>query len=401
MEPLIFHIDVNSAYLSWTSTENVRTGTGPDLRLLPAIIGGDQKNRHGVVLAKSIPAKAFGIVTGEPVATAFKKCPTLQMAAPDHHLYHAYSQRLMTLLESFCPYLEQLSIDECFLDMGRRGYRREHAQALAEEIRAEVRKLGFTVNVGISSRKVLAKMASDFQKPDKTHTLFPEEIKEKMWPLPVSELYMAGHSSVTTLHMLGILTIGDLARSDRSLIESHLKSHGTLLWEYANGIDDRPVITEEPEAKGIGNSTTLAHDVTSRAEAKSTLLVLCRSVSGRLKKAGQLAGTVTVEIKYSSFQSVSHQTSLLSPSNGEKALYEAACMLFDQLWDEEPIRLLGVRGTRLVREGEPVQMNLFDLDYNSYKKDEKHKKLDAALESIQKRYGKNAVITANRIKKEN
>ena len=111
MEPLIFHIDVNSAYLSWTSTENVRTGTGPDLRLLPAIIGGDQKNRHGVVLAKSIPAKAFGIVTGEPVATAFKKCPTLQMAAPDHHLYHAYSQRLMTLLESFCPYLEQLSID--------------------------------------------------------------------------------------------------------------------------------------------------------------------------------------------------------------------------------------------------------------------------------------------------
>ena len=259
MEPLIFHIDVNSAYLSWTSTENVRTGTGPDLRLLPAIIGGDQKNRHGVVLAKSIPAKAFGIVTGEPVATAFKKCPTLQMAAPDHHLYHAYSQRLMTLLESFCPYLEQLSIDECFLDMGRRGYRREHAQALAEEIRAEVRKLGFTVNVGISSRKVLAKMASDFQKPDKTHTLFPEEIKEKMWPLPVGELYMAGHSSVTTLHMLGILTIGDLARSDRSLIESHLKSHGTLLWEYANGIDDRPVITEEPEAKGIGNSTTLAH----------------------------------------------------------------------------------------------------------------------------------------------
>ena len=176
MEPLIFHIDVNSAYLSWTSTENVRTGTGPDLRLLPAIIGGDQKNRHGVVLAKSIPAKAFGIVTGEPVATAFKKCPTLQMATPDHHLYHAYSQRLMTLLESFCPYLEQLSIDECFLDMGRRGYRREHAQALAEEIRAEVRKLGFTVNVGISSRKVLAKMASDFQKPDKTHTLFPEEI---------------------------------------------------------------------------------------------------------------------------------------------------------------------------------------------------------------------------------
>lgn len=401
MEPLIFHIDVNSAYLSWTSTENVRTGTGPDLRLLPAIIGGDQKNRHGVVLAKSIPAKAFGIVTGEPVATAFKKCPTLQMAAPDHHLYHAYSQRLMTLLESFCPYLEQLSIDECFLDMGRRGYRREHAQALAEEIRAEVRKLGFTVNVGISSRKVLAKMASDFQKPDKTHTLFPEEIKEKMWPLPVGELYMAGHSSVTTLHMLGILTIGDLARSDRSLIESHLKSHGTLLWEYANGIDDRPVITEEPEAKGIGNSTTLPHDVTSRAEAKSTLLTLCRSVSVRLKKAGQLAGTITVEIKYSNFQSVSHQASLLSPSNGEKALYETACMLFDQLWDEEPIRLLGVRGTRLVREGEPVQMNLFDLDYNSYKKDEKHKKLDAALEAIQKRYGKNAVTTANRIKKEN
>jgi len=401
MEPLIFHIDVNSAFLSWTSVENIRTGNGPDLRDVPAIIGGDQKSRHGVVLAKSIPAKAFGISTGEPVASALKKYPNLIMAPPDHKLYRQYSQRLMTLLRDYSENMEQLSIDECFLDLtGKFGELpdRNRVRTLAEEIKDTVyEQLGFTVNIGISTRRVLAKMASDFKKPNLVHTLYPDEIERKMWPLPVRELYMAGRSSTDTLNKLGIYTIGELAQANRTLIESHLKSHGILLWEYANGIDDSPVITEAPEAKGIGNSTTLSKDITRKEDAHAVLLSLAQMVSRRLKKGEHLAGTITVEIKYSTFQSVSHQTSLLSPSNSAEQIHKTACLLFDELWNEEPLRLLGIRGTKLVKEGAPVQLNLFDLDFSSFQKDEKHKKLDAALDAIQNRFGKDAVKTARQL----
>ena len=397
MDRIILHCDCNCFYASCELLSH------PDLRQLPVAVCGDPTERHGIILAKNEPAKRCGVKTAETIWKAKQKCPGLILLPPHHRLYAEYSKKINAVYGEYTDLVEPFGIDESWLDVTNSLHLfGGDARALADTLRGRIkREFGLTISVGVSFNKVFAKLGSDYKKPDAVTLISPDNFRALVWPLPVTDLLYVGRAAADTLKRFGVRTIGDLARSDRSLIESHLKSHGTLLWEYANGIDDRPVITEEPEAKGIGNSTTLAHDVTSRAEAKSTLLVLCRSVSGRLKKAGQLAGTVTVEIKYSSFQSVSHQTSLLSPSNGEKALYEAACMLFDQLWDEEPIRLLGVRGTRLVREGEPVQMNLFDLDYNSYKKDEKHKKLDAALESIQKRYGKNAVITANRIKKEN
>ena len=268
----------------------------------------------------------------------------------------------------------------------------------APDINTIYEKMGFTVNVGISDRKVLSKMASDFKKPNLVHTLFSWEIYDKLWPLPVSSLFLCGRSSAETLNKLGIYTIGDLARSDRALIESHLKSHGSLLWEYANGIDDSPVTTEVQEAKRIGNSTTLSKDVTRREDAHKVLKELAEMVSSRLQKAGQLAGTITVEIKYSTFQSVSHQTSMLTAANDTDSVYRTACSLFDELWTEEPIRLLGIRGTKLVKEGAPVQLNLFDLDFSSFQKDEKHKKLDAALDAINRRFGKGAVITAEQLK---
>ena len=400
MERTIFHIDVNSAFLSWTSVENLKTGAGPDLREVPEIIGGDRQSRHGVVLAKSLSAKAYGVSTGEPIVSALKKCPELQMAPPDHKMYRRYSRQLMELLRQFCPHLEQLSIDECFLDFTEQlpGYAgpKEAATLIKDTV---YERLGFTVNVGISSRRVLAKMASDFKKPNLVHTLFPEEIPAKMWPLPIRELYMAGRSSAETLNKLGIYTIGDLACSDRSLIESHLKSHGSLLWEYANGIDDTPVATEVQEAKGIGNSTTLSKDVTRREDAHEVLKELAGMVASRLQKAQQLAGTITVEIKYSTFQSVSHQTTMLTAANDMDSIFRTACSLFDELWTEEPIRLLGIRGTKLVKEGAPIQLNLFDMDFKSFQKDEKHKKLDAALDAINQKYGKGAVTTARQLKK--
>ncbi len=249
---VIFHIDVNSAFLSWSALEQLKQGSDTDLRLIPSIIGGDRSTRHGVVLAKSIPAKAFGISTGEPVASALRKCPSLVTAPPDHALYHRRSRQLMDYLCGICPDIEQVSIDECYMDYTPISANYASPEQAAAFIKDSVReKFGFTVNIGISDKKVLAKMASDFKKPDLVHTLYTGEIQEKLWPLPLSRLFLCGRSSVDTLRKLGILTIGDLALSDPSIPAAHLKSHGMLLWNYANGHDDSAVLPVPDQAKGI------------------------------------------------------------------------------------------------------------------------------------------------------
>lgn len=387
MERLIFHIDVNSAYLSWTAVENLKNGSSVDLREIPSIIGGDMASRHGIVLAKSIPAKAYKITTGEPVAHALQKCPNLVMAPPNHKLYSEYSHQLMELLKTFSPAIEQVSIDECYMDFTDYQDKYDSPAAAAALIKDTVRDtFGFTVNVGISSNKLLAKMASDFQKPDKVHTLFPEEVPEKMWCLPVRDLFMVGKSAAATLEKLEILTIGDLAHTDVSILESHMKSHGRLIWEFANGIDDSPVQTEEAELKGVGNSTTLSRDALTSADAKKVLRSLCSQVSSRLKNYGQLAGMVSTEIKYASFTNVSHQMQLPSATDDAGVLYHHVCLLFDELWNGEPIRLLGVRTSKLTTEKEPVQMSLFDLP-----KSQKEQKADKAAEELRKRFGKEII----------
>ena len=397
MEHIIFHIDVNSAYLSWSALSLLEKGSKTDLRQIPAIIGGDMEKRHGVVLAKSIPAKKYGIVTGEPIVNAMRKCPFLRLEAPDHHLYAEKSRQLMQLLSDICPEIEQVSVDECYMDYTPISHLYPSPYEAAVMIKDKVRDtFGFTVNIGISDRKILAKMASDFRKPDLVHTLYSYEIKEKMWPLPVSSLFMCGKSSVEVLRKLEIETIGQLAGSDKKILEAHLKSHGTLLWEYANGIDDSPVVSTPPDSKGVGNSTTLSKDVTEREEACKTLLSLSESVAARLRKAGQLAGMVSVEIKYSNFRSVSHQTMLYSPSDTSRIIYDTACRLFDELWDHSPIRLLGVRTSKLVSATEPIQLSLFDLNAVAGNEkepaSEKLAALDKALDDIRNKFGNDAVV---------
>lgn len=397
MEHIIFHIDVNSAYLSWSALSLLEKGSKTDLRQIPAIIGGDMEKRHGVVLAKSIPAKKYGIVTGEPIVNAMRKCPFLRLEAPDHHLYAEKSRQLMQLLSDICPEIEQVSVDECYMDYTPISHLYSSPYEAAVMIKDKVRDtFGFTVNIGISDRKILAKMASDFRKPDLVHTLYSYEIKEKMWPLPVSSLFMCGKSSVEVLRKLEIETIGQLAGTDKKILEAHLKSHGTLLWEYANGIDDSPVVSTPPDSKGVGNSTTLSKDVTEREEACKTHLSLSESVAARLRKAGQLAGMVSVEIKYSNFRSVSHQTMLYSPSDTSRIIYDTACRLFDELWDHSPIRLLGVRTSKLVSATEPIQLSLFDLNAVAGNEkepaSEKLAALDKALDDIRNKFGNDAVV---------
>lgn len=386
---IIFHIDVNSAFLSWTALARLRQGETQDLREIPSIIGGDIAKRHGVVLAKSIPAKAYGITTGEPVVNAYRKCPHLISAAPDHAMYEQMSRALMDYLSGICPDIEQVSIDECYMNYTPVASNYTSPEAAAHQIKDEVyQKFGFTVNIGISDKKVLAKMASDFKKPNLVHTLYSWEIQEKMWPLPASSLFMCGHSSAETLRKLGILTIGELAQADLGILESHLKSHGITLWKYANGQDSSAVLSEPVKAKGIGNSTTLSADVTTREEACKVLLGLAESVGKRLRASHQLAGLVCTEIKYNTFQSVSHQMPLQVPTASTDVLYDRACVLFNELWDGTPIRLLGIRTTKLTAEGEPIQLSIFD--YAS-PVSEKQQRLDAALDKIRSRYGKDAV----------
>lgn len=388
-DKIIFHIDVNSAFLSWTALDRLAAGDTVDLRLIPSIVGGDTSTRHGVVLAKSIPAKAYGIQTGEPVVNAFRKCPNLVTAAPDHASYREYSQRLVDFLADICPDLEQVSIDECYMDYTPIASKYSSPEAAAAYIKDSVyAKFGFTVNVGISDRKVLAKMASDFRKPNLVHTLYYSEISEKLWPLPVGQLFSCGHSSEETLKKLGIRTIGELACADPDILEAHLKSHGLTLWNYANGRDDSAVITVQSKAKGIGNSTTLSHDAATTEDAHKVLLELSESVGRRLRSAHCMAESVCTEIKYSTFQSVSHQMVLEVPTASTDVIYRHACMLFDELWNGSPIRLLGVRTTRLVEEDAPIQLSLFDYEAP---KSERQQKLDAALDSIRARYGKDAI----------
>ena len=391
MRRVIFHVDVNSAFLSWEAVYRLRVlGETLDLREIPAAVGGDMEKRHGIILAKSPLAKKYGVRTGEPVVDAKRKCPGLVLVPPRHDLYKRESAALMEILREYSPEVEQFSVDEAFLDMTGMEALFGEPVAAAYGLKERIyRELGFTVNIGISENKLLAKMASDFEKPDKVHTLFQAEVPEKMWPMPVGELFLVGKATERRLSQLGIRTIGELAMTDVKVLKSYLKKHGELIWEFANGHDVSLVEPEPPENKGYGNSTTIAFDVTDAQTAKLVLLSLAETVASRLRRAGKKAEVISVSIKNNELHRESHQMQLESPSDITEELYEAACKLFDELWDQSPIRLLGIHAGKLA-EGEGRQLNIFDKG-----KYEKLEKLDAALDSIRLRHGKDAVMRAS------
>ena len=390
MQRVIFHIDVNSAFLSWEAVEQLRNGSPVDLREIPSAVGGDIDTRHGVILAKSIPAKKYKITTGEPVVDALRKCPDLVLVKPHHALYSEQSAAFMSILQQYSDCIEKFSVDEAFVDMT--GTRRLFGAPVeaANRIREQVyRELGFTVNVGVSSNKLLAKMASDFEKPNKVHTLFPEEIERKMWPLPVGELFSVGKSSRVKLQALGIRTIGDLAKTDPAILKSHFKSHGETIWNYANGNDMELVTDHQQPNKGYGNSITVPNDVTDAETAKMILLSLTETVSARIRADKTYIPVVSVQLVDYEFHRSSKQTTLLSPTNITENIYRSVCSLFDSLWDGTPIRLLGVQTSKASAE-DSIQYNLFD-----YKKNEKLEKLDSAIDKIRMKYGEDSIQRAS------
>jgi len=461
MEPegrIIFHVDVNSAFLSWSALKRLEEDPNAvDLRTIPSGVGGDVKTRHGIITAKSIPAKKYGVQTGEPVVKALQKCPQLVLVPPDFETYRKYSRALMEILSEYTSLLQQVSIDEAYLDVTERVTKaavnfgkakaavnlsgtkaavnlseakapvtsggaavsertadaREQALALAQQIRDRVQtELGFTVNVGISSNKLLAKMASDFEKPDKTHTLYPEEVPAKMWPLPIGALHGCGKSTAQKLQLIGINTIGDAAAADMALLQSFLgQSSGNYIWNSANGISRSKVVAEREQAKSVSNERTLSEDIgreNYQADGVPVIRMLSQKVAGRLQKSGLAGQTVTFQVKTSEFERHSRQMSLPELTDQSKDIEPAALLLADQLLGGPEglfaqgikIRLIGVGVSRLV-EKKVHQMDLFEWaerneEEESRRAEEESRrarqvKLDEMISKVNERYGKGTI----------
>ena len=295
MERQILHVDVNNAFLSWTAVEMIKNGSHIDIREIPAIIGGDESKRSGIVLAKSMKAKEFGIKTADTIYQAKKKCPNLKIYSGNFQVYRKYSNQLYQLLLEYTDKIERFSIDECFLDMTQ-YLMRDTLINKAKEIGKRIKnELGFTVNIGVAHNKLLAKMASDFEKPDKIHTLYESEIKEKMWPLPIADLFMLGRKTVPKLNNMQIKTIGELAKTDKFIIQNKFGKHGIMMWEYANGIDNTEVKYIKEKPKGIGNSITLPEDINNIEKLEEILLAVVEQVTYRLRRQKMLAKVVNVQ----------------------------------------------------------------------------------------------------------
>lgn len=412
-DKLIFHVDVNSAFLSWEAVFRMQNGISDvDLRTIVSAIGGDQEKRHGIILAKSAPAKKYNIITGEPITNALKKCPNLTVVPPRMGIYKKYSDSLFHLLSEYAPVIEKFSIDEAYLDMtGTQrlyGTPEETAYMLKDLIKE---KLEFTVNIGISTNKLLAKMAGDFSKPDKVHTLFPKEIESKMWPLPVQDLLFVGKSTADRLRGLGIFTIGDLASANLDMLNSQFGSAcGTMLHQYSNGISSDEVHSSQAETgeplpheyKNYGNSTTLPSDVTTVDAAFPVLLSLCEHVCARLRKDDKKASCITIFYTTANFIKESHQKSLSSPTNITTEIFNEVKMLFVEKWDgQTPLRLLGVRASKVGNDS-VYQYNLFHdpvESASSLLKHDKLAKLDKAVDSIRTRYGEESIKRSSLIQK--
>ena len=387
-ERLIFHVDVNSAFLSWEAARRVKEGL-PDLREIPSCIGGDPKSRRGIVVAKSIPAKKYGVTTGEPVALALRKCPDLVCVPGDFALFDRCSRAFKKICASYAPVMESFSIDEVFLDMSGTHQIYPDPVAVAHEIKDKIRdELGFTVNVGIGTNKLLAKMASDFEKPDKVHTLFPSEIPEKMWPLPVRDLLFLGKASEQKLLRAGIKTIGDMAKSDEAEIRQLLgDKNGRQLYRYANGIDDSPVRSEREEAKGYSAETTVEEDIVTYEQALSLLLAQCDVVAARMRRDGKKCSCVAVTYRTLDFKTRSHQKNFEDPTDVTEEIFAQVKKLLYECWKCEPLRLIGMALTDLTTD-DFRQISLFE----NPKEREKQKKADEAFDDIRRRFGNGMIV---------
>lgn len=360
MKRVIFHIDVNSAFLSWSAVKLLTEG-GPDIRLVPSAVSGDPSDRRSIITAASIPTKKLGIKTAIPVSMALRKCPNLVIVHSDWEWYRHCSTSFIDICRLYSPVLQQFSIDECFIDMTFRLYRKdaaEVARALKDEIKE---KLGFTVNVGVGSNKLLAKMASDFEKPDKVHTLWQDEVQEKMWPLPAGDLLWVGKKTRERLSAYGIYTIGDIARlPENSLARIVGKKFAAQMHDNANGIDNEPIITEFQEAKSISVERTFAKDIVNPEELDREMFKVACTVAHRLRRQGFRCTCVSMFIKFTDFSVAQKQCQISGPTDVTALILNEARRMLSDMWDgTAPIRQVGIGLSKFTKE-ETEQLMLFE-----------------------------------------
>lgn len=388
MDRVILHIDVNNAFLSWTAIDLLRHGYKIDIRKIPAVIGGDKKERKGIVVARSIPAKKYGISTPEPLYFALKKCPSLKVFPPNYRWYQYMSNKLFTYLKTFTNEIEIFSIDECFLDYTSikhiYGDEIEFAKKISNYIKTNFK---FTVNIGIANNKLCAKMASDFSKPDKIHTLYDYEVRKKMWPLQVDDLLWIGKKTSEKLHQLKIDTIRDLANCDIYFLTKYFKNNAKRMIESANGIDESKVDYGERIEKGISNEITVIEDLTNKKDIYNALLPVIDKTALRLRKQDRFSSCIAVILKDKNFKRISHQKKLVNPTNNTDEIKKIVNELLNEMGELEPIRLVGIRLDNLT-DNLYRQFSIFDDE----KEIEKNDKLQKVLDNIKEKYGKDLKI---------
>ena len=383
MERIIMHIDVNNAFLSWTAVDLLNKGYKVDIRKEVSVIGGDETKRRGIVLAKSIPAKKEGIQTAETLYIARKKCPRLKIYSPNYELYKTMSNSLFSYLKKYTSDIEIVSIDECFLDYGK--VKRIYGDEIkfAYKIKNEIYNLyGFTVNIGIANNKLCAKMASDFTKPNKVHTLFSNEVKEKMWPLYIGDLYGIGRKSAEKLVKIGICKIEDLALSTKEKLYPYFKNQSSYMINIANGIDDSEVISEISNPKCISETYTLLYDYDDINEINKELKRITESITNDLKKTKKYTSVIAVIIKDKYFKTNTHQLKLKNATDNKDEIYEVVKKLFKESWDETPIRLIGVRLDSLSNSND-YQISLFE----NIEEKVKNEKINKTIGELKKKFG--------------
>ncbi|MBQ9011480.1 MAG: DNA polymerase IV [Bacilli bacterium] len=391
MQRIIMHIDVNNAFLSWTAILLLKQGYKYDIRKSYAVIGFEESKRHGIVLSKSTPIKKLGVKTAEPIFMAKKKCPNLKVYKPNYEFYKKMSNAMFDLIKNYTPDIEKMSIDECFLDYGPIKHLYGDEIKFAYKIKNEIKnKLGFTVNVGVANNKLCAKMASDFTKPDRVHTLFEDEVDKKMKPLPIEDLFFIGKKTSSKLHKLGIHTIYDLSVQNLEKLYPYFKNQAYKMISWANGIDDSLLETGKVVTKGISNSTTLIHNLIHKEDVYEVLESISENLARQLRREKRYASVVRVQLKNSSFQNYTHQKKLENATNSQSVIFETAKKLCDDMWKDEPIRLVGL-GVDGLTEEMVYQTSLFDEVEDVLQ----NRKLDEVLDNIKNKFGFNIIDKAS------
>lgn len=380
---IFYHIDVNSAYLSWEAAYRLSLDPNTtDLREIPSIVGGDEKKRRGIVLAKSIPAKKYKIQTGEPIRSALQKCPLLTLVPPHYSLYMKASQSMVDLISEYTPLIQRFSIDELFAEyIGKPGKHMEQAEEIRERISQE---LGFTVNIGVSYNKLLAKVASDFTKPDRVHPLFQEDIPVKMWPLPVGDLFLVGRRTEKKLRERGITTIGELAQMDPKYMYRWLKKPGLTIWNFANGVENSSIHLQTAPYKSISNSSTIPFDVETKEDCLRVFLAICENITNRLRGLHFNCQVLSLSFCNKEFFYYRKEEKLNFPTQNTDLLYQKAKKLFEEIWNGEPLRKFSIHVSRLTSD-DTKQLSLFE------KEEEKFRSLENTLDDLRKTYGKRSV----------